>query len=175
MRRGFRQLSPAETCAAVGFDPLNSLLMSLVADEIRTRGVQTLLEISVPARCQMAKIYSILGGAVPEAVAAAERRGEPREQPPGGGGETCCRTQFDRTGTVPGHSEHPKRTEDWKWPTSLRNPTFGKRPRYPRTSREYHQPRASSWDWRWRWTLRSGGADSPRFAPFQAVRVGPRT
>ncbi len=50
----------------IGFDPLNTLAMNLVAGELRTRRVKSLAELSLSTRERLARIYRELQTAIPE-------------------------------------------------------------------------------------------------------------
>ena len=57
--------------AHVQFDPANTLLMSLMGQEMRQRRVQQLSEVSAATRRRMSEIYGILGSELPDDPAAA--------------------------------------------------------------------------------------------------------
>jgi hypothetical protein len=52
--------------ARIQFDPVNTLLMSLLAEEIRERGLRNLSDVSAPTRRRMAEIYAALNPSLPD-------------------------------------------------------------------------------------------------------------
>ncbi|HXG10513.1 MAG TPA: hypothetical protein VNK04_12195 [Gemmataceae bacterium] len=56
----------------IGFDPLNSLAMSLVGEEVRTRGVRSLRELSPATREQLGRVYREIARALPDDPTASE-------------------------------------------------------------------------------------------------------
>ena len=58
--------------ARVQFDPVNTLLIAMLGDEMRTRKVRRLAEVSPPTRLRMSEIYSVLAKALPRDPAASQ-------------------------------------------------------------------------------------------------------
>ena len=58
--------------ARIQYDPVNTLLMSMLADEIRGRNVKSLWQVSRPTKIRMQEIYSVLVQAMPQDPAAAQ-------------------------------------------------------------------------------------------------------
>lgn len=56
----------------IGFDPVNTLLIAMVGDEIRSRGVRRLADVSRPTRTRMEEIYGVLAKALPNDPAAGQ-------------------------------------------------------------------------------------------------------
>lgn len=56
----------------IGFDPLNTLVMCQVAEEVQTRGIQRVQELSAPARDLVGAIYGEIARALPHDVGANE-------------------------------------------------------------------------------------------------------
>lgn len=56
--------------ARIQFDPVNTLLMSLLGDEMRQRRVRRLTDLSLPTKNRMLEIYKVLNVALPEDPAA---------------------------------------------------------------------------------------------------------
>jgi hypothetical protein len=54
----------------IHFDPLNTLAMNLVAEEIRDRGVQQFTDLTLPTKHRLSAIYSEIDKALPEDPAA---------------------------------------------------------------------------------------------------------
>jgi hypothetical protein len=54
----------------VAFDPLNALAMSLVGEEIRSRGITSFHQLSQPTKARLSAIYSTLAEAMPADPAA---------------------------------------------------------------------------------------------------------
>jgi hypothetical protein len=55
----------------IAIDPVNALAMSVVAQEIRDRGIASFGELSGPARLRLAAVYTTLAKALPDDPAAA--------------------------------------------------------------------------------------------------------
>ncbi len=55
----------------IGFDPVNTLAMSLVGEELRTRPVRTMSDFSVRTQLELRKIYAAIDDALPEDPAAS--------------------------------------------------------------------------------------------------------
>lgn len=58
--------------ARIGFDPVNTLLVAMVGDELRNRGVKRLHQVSQPTRTRMEEIYGVLTKALPDDSAAGK-------------------------------------------------------------------------------------------------------
>ena len=58
--------------AKIQFDPVNTLLMSMLSDEMRTRGVSRLHQVSAPTKLRMQEVYSVLVQALPRDPAASQ-------------------------------------------------------------------------------------------------------
>ena len=56
----------------IQFDPVNTLLMGLVGDEIRQTGIRSAVDISRPTRKRMLDVYQVLTEAMPEDPAASQ-------------------------------------------------------------------------------------------------------
>ena len=56
----------------IQFDPVNTLLMAMVGDEIRNRGVRRLSQVSPPTKRRMQEIYTVLSKALPDDPAASQ-------------------------------------------------------------------------------------------------------
>lgn len=56
----------------IGFDPVNTLLVAMLGDEIRSRGVKRLADVSRPTRTRMGEIYGVLAKALPNDPAAGQ-------------------------------------------------------------------------------------------------------
>ena len=56
----------------IGFDPVNTLLMAMLGDEMRSRGVKRLADVSRPTRQRMEEIYGVLAKALPNDPAASQ-------------------------------------------------------------------------------------------------------
>ncbi len=65
-----RQATPLGS--RIHFDPVNSLLMSLLVDELRQSGVTSFADVSLPTKQRMVEIYSVLAEALPNDPAAAQ-------------------------------------------------------------------------------------------------------
>ncbi|MGL4511454.1 MAG: matrixin family metalloprotease [Lacipirellulaceae bacterium] len=59
----------------VGFDPVNTLAVAMVGDELRTRRVTSMAELSAETAARLAAIYATLAEALPEDTAAHSMRG----------------------------------------------------------------------------------------------------
>jgi hypothetical protein len=60
--------------ASIHCDPVNTLLMSLVAEELRSGKVRNLADVSYPTKQRMTEIYTVLQQALPRDPAAAQLR-----------------------------------------------------------------------------------------------------
>lgn len=58
--------------ARVQFDPVNTLLIAMLGDELRSRKVKRLADVSPPTRQRMGEIYRVLTKALPKDPAAAQ-------------------------------------------------------------------------------------------------------
>lgn len=58
--------------AKIQFDPVNTLLMAMLSDEIRQRRVKRLYHVSNPTKIRMHEIYSVLAKAMPGDPAASQ-------------------------------------------------------------------------------------------------------
>lgn len=56
----------------VQYDPVNTLLMAMVADEIRNRNIKSLPQVSRPTKLRMQEIYTVLARALPKDPAAGQ-------------------------------------------------------------------------------------------------------
>lgn len=56
----------------IQYDPVNTLLIALVADEIRNRDIKNLRQVSRPTKLRMQEIYSVLVKALPKDPAAGQ-------------------------------------------------------------------------------------------------------
>ena len=58
--------------AQVQFDPVNTLLIAMLGDELRTRNVKRLADVSPPTKQRMQEVYSVLAKALPTDPAAGQ-------------------------------------------------------------------------------------------------------
>ncbi|WP_146452047.1 M12 family metallo-peptidase [Bythopirellula polymerisocia] len=72
MRPVFDVMQPANFGGHIQFDPVNSLLMSLLSDELRQRSVTRFADVSLPTKQRMIEIYEVLADALPNDPAAAQ-------------------------------------------------------------------------------------------------------
>jgi hypothetical protein len=56
----------------IHFDPLNTLAMNLVSEEIRNRGVDAFYQLSPPTKAKLRAIYETIGAKLPDDPAAAQ-------------------------------------------------------------------------------------------------------
>jgi hypothetical protein len=54
----------------IRFDPLNTLAMNLVAEEVRDRGINNFADLSLPTKWKLRAIYTEIDKALPEDPAA---------------------------------------------------------------------------------------------------------
>lgn len=58
--------------ARIEFDPVNTLLVAMLGDELRNRGVKRLADVSPPTRLRMEEIYAVMAKALPADPAAQQ-------------------------------------------------------------------------------------------------------